>query len=135
MSIEISQDDWPRIELLRVDSRQSAQWSKYSEAVPIFSRRPYGDWCLFFTGLCEDDQEIDWKDAGFALCLPEDMKKVTDKFSEAVDEANEEFRAFLGRGLINDDKLENARQVRDLILLEGSAAAGEDLGGSPCGSS
>jgi len=132
MSSEVSQDDWPKVELLRVESRQSPQWSKMVELVPIFSRSPYGDWCLFFTGLCGDDVGIDWKDSGFALCSPADAAKITERFAEAADEANEEFRAFLGRGLLNSDDMKNQRRIRDLILLEGSAAATENLGGSPC---
>ena len=132
MSSEVSQEAWPKVELLRVESRQSPQWSKMVELVPIFSRSPYGDWCLFFTGLCEDDVEIDWKDSGFALCSPGDAAKISKRLAEAADEANEEFRAFLGRGLLNPNDVENQRRIRDLILLEGSVAASENLGGSPC---
>lgn len=133
MERKIDQEDWPNVDLLRVEIRQSPQWSKFREVVPIFSRRPYDSWCLFFTGLCEDDEGIDWKLAGFALCLPEDVTNVTARFSEATDEANQEFRAFLGRGLLNTDDLENARRVRDLILLEGSSASSDNGDGSRCG--
>jgi hypothetical protein len=59
--------------------------------------------------------------------------KVTARFSETTDEANQEFRAFLARGLLNVDDLKNARRVRDLILLEGSSASSDNGDGSRCG--
>lgn len=107
MSSQVDQEDWPAVELLRVESQQSPQWSKFVELVPIFSRIPDWNWCLFFTGLCENDDEIDWNDSGFALCLPGDVPKLSGRFSEAVDEANQEFRAFLGRGLLDRVNVEN----------------------------
>jgi hypothetical protein len=133
MENETSEDDWPDVLFLNSEIRDSPQWSLLREVVPIFSRRPYEDWCLLFTEKCENDGNLEWHEAGFARCKPEQTDEVSARFAANTIAANIDFRAFLGRGLLNDDAPHISRQFRDLIKLEEMLAASGPDDGARCG--
>ena len=124
--------DWPDVQYLRAFSRQSAEWNKCSEVVPIFSRTPYGDWCSIFMDLAGDDELIDWKSAGFARCLHEEVEFLSSRLAVITGLANRNFRDFLSRGLSRANSAQENRHIADLIKIEATLAAGEVGNGSTC---
>ena len=108
--------------------RTDVRWSGMRNAEPLLSRQPYEDWCRIYRGFCEANEVLDWKDAGFVRCRPDQVSAVDDQFRTITQQTNEAFRDFLARVLINQPAAS-----QDLIAIEGSAAASEDGEGRLCG--
>jgi hypothetical protein len=54
-------------------------------------------WRMAFIHAAEADEIIDWKGAGFALCAPDDVERVTERLVELVEETNAKFPAAMAR--------------------------------------
>ena len=119
--------DWPPVRLKRVDVETSVQWGSLREVTPVFSRRPYGDWCSIFRDLCEAVDDIEWHGAGFVRCPPSGLPFVEERLAELTADTNGRFREFLSKALVNQPA-----DATDLIAMEGSLAASDEGAGYMC---
>jgi hypothetical protein len=123
----MSELDWPAVSFLRADVTPYPRFSHLRELRPLFNRKPYGDWCELFFKCCKEDSDIDWKEAGFALCGSNDVGLVEERFRLATANTNTTFRAVPARALDNQP-----RETSDLIALEASLAASSKGDGYLC---
>ncbi len=117
----MNENDWPAVQLTRVESNRSPEWSGLREVQPVFERHPYREWCRLFYDECENSDSLEWMGAGFARCKPDDVDSVEASFRVAVDGANRRFRDLLSRNVIED-----THAAIDFIRFEGALAASAD---------
>lgn len=53
------------------------------------------EWAVLFRDACEKDESLDWKNAGFVRCDPDDVRHVQDRLFAICDETNDRYRQFL----------------------------------------
>lgn len=123
----MDENDWPPVRLKSVRAEVCTRWSGLRDVAPIFSRRPYGDWCSIFRDLCEDVGDLERHGAGFVRCDPGDFRFVEERLAELTADTNSRFREFLSKALINQPA-----DATDLIAMEGSLAASDEGAGYLC---
>ena len=126
--MSVNEFDWPEVGFLRTEVHTNPRWSGMREVEPVFSRMPYADWCRIYRHFCEAEDVLNWKDAGFSLCVPEELAVVAERFRMITAKTNEAFRVVLAKALVNQPGV-----AQDLILIEGSAGASENAEGYLCG--
>ena len=124
----VTEADWPNVRFVGVHVEVSPRWSGLREVEPLFSRRPYEDWCRLFRLACEADESIDWKGAGFVRSDPENVERVSERFRAITASTNDQFRSFLARALLSQPE-----DTETLMAIEMSCGASEDGSGHVCG--
>ncbi|GAB3589255.1 hypothetical protein GCM10027446_01110 [Angustibacter peucedani] len=84
---------------------------------PVIDQPAARVWRVAFIHGAEADEIIDWQGAGFALCAPDDVERVSKRLVELVEETNAQFPAAMAK--FSDSEI-------PFVMDRGNALSSED---------